>query len=33
MAIDVLKIEDDGVIEIVAFGPEVFAAFGLPSEM
>ena len=33
MAIDVLKIEDDGVIEIVAFGPEVFAAFGLASKM
>jgi RNA polymerase sigma-70 factor, ECF subfamily len=33
LALDVLKIEDDGVTEIVAFGPEVFAAFGLASTM
>jgi RNA polymerase sigma-70 factor, ECF subfamily len=33
LALDVLKIEDGGVAEIVAFGPEVFPAFGLPSSL
>jgi RNA polymerase sigma-70 factor, ECF subfamily len=33
LALDVLKIEDGRVAEIVAFGPEVFAAFGLPSQL
>jgi RNA polymerase sigma-70 factor (ECF subfamily) len=30
MAIDVVRIEDGAIAEIVTFGPEVFAAFGLP---
>ena len=31
LALDVLKVEDGRVAEIVAFGPEVFPAFGLPA--
>jgi RNA polymerase sigma-70 factor (ECF subfamily) len=31
LALDVLRIEDGLVAEIVAFGPEVFPAFGLPA--
>jgi RNA polymerase sigma-70 factor, ECF subfamily len=33
LALDVLRIEDGRVAEIVAFGPEVYAAFGLPPEL
>jgi RNA polymerase sigma-70 factor (ECF subfamily) len=33
LALDVLRIEDGRVAEIVVFGPEVFPAFGLPSSM
>jgi RNA polymerase sigma-70 factor (ECF subfamily) len=33
LALDVLRIKDGRVAEIVAFGPEVFPAFGLPSSM
>ncbi|MGH3023332.1 MAG: sigma-70 family RNA polymerase sigma factor [Gaiellaceae bacterium] len=30
MALDVLRIEDGLIAEVIAFGPDVFAAFGLP---
>jgi RNA polymerase sigma-70 factor (ECF subfamily) len=30
LAVDVLRIEDGAIAEIMAFGPEVFAALGLP---
>ena len=33
LALDVLRIEDGRVAEIVAFGPEVFGALGLPPSM
>ncbi len=33
LALDVLRIEDGRVAEIVAFGPEMFPAFGLPPAM
>ena len=33
LALDVLRIEDGCVAEIVVFGPEVFPAFGLPPAM
>jgi RNA polymerase sigma-70 factor (ECF subfamily) len=33
LAIDVLRIESGAVAEIVAFGPPVFPAFGLPSSL
>ena len=33
MAIDVLRFRDGAVADIVVFGPEVFAAFGLPREV
>lgn len=31
--LDVLRIQDGQIMEITAFGPEVFAAFGLPATM
>ena len=33
LALDVLRFEDGRVAEIVVFGPDVFAAFGLPATM
>lgn len=33
LAIDVLRIEDGRVAEIVTFGPDVFASFGLPATL
>jgi RNA polymerase sigma-70 factor (ECF subfamily) len=33
MALDVLRIEDGEVAEIITFEPSVFAAFGLPAEL
>jgi RNA polymerase sigma-70 factor, ECF subfamily len=33
LAVDVLRIEDDAVAEIVTFGPNVFAPLGLPPEL
>jgi RNA polymerase sigma-70 factor (ECF subfamily) len=33
LAVDVLRIEDDAVAEIITFGPGVFAALGLPPKL
>ena len=33
MALDVLRIEEGSIAEIVTFGPDVFGAFGLPPTM
>lgn len=33
MAMDVLRIEDGRIAEIVTFGPDVFASFGLPATL
>ena len=33
LAVDVLRIEDGRVAEIVTFGPDVFASFGLPATL
>ena len=33
MALDVLRIQDDALIDIVTFGPEVFPAFNLPQSI
>jgi RNA polymerase sigma-70 factor (ECF subfamily) len=33
MAIDVLRVEEGLIADIVTFGPSVFASFGLPPEL
>jgi RNA polymerase sigma-70 factor (ECF subfamily) len=33
MALDVLRVEDGAIVEIVAFPPAVYPAFGLPAEL